>query len=75
MAICAALGQINENSGDAAKISATVDRYKEQGADLAKVFATASIRDGGKTTMTVDQINVAEDSVPLHYGRGSGCCY
>jgi len=53
------LGQINENSGDAAKISATVDRYKDQGADLAKVFATASIRDGGKMTMTVEQINAA----------------
>jgi imidazolonepropionase-like amidohydrolase len=53
------LGQINENSGDAAKIRSLVDRYKDQGADLVKVFATASIRDGGKMTMTVDQINAA----------------
>ncbi len=50
------IGQINENSGDPAKIRATVDRYKEQGADLIKLFATASIRDGGKMTMTPEQI-------------------
>jgi imidazolonepropionase-like amidohydrolase len=51
------LGQINENSGDPARIRATVDRYKEQGADLIKLFATASIRDGGKMTMTPEQID------------------
>jgi imidazolonepropionase-like amidohydrolase len=51
------LGQINENSGDPEKIRATVDRYKSQGADLIKLFATASIRDGGKMTMTPEQIN------------------
>jgi imidazolonepropionase-like amidohydrolase len=50
------LGQINENTGDAAKIRATVDRYKEQGANVIKLFATASIRDGGKMTMTPEQI-------------------
>jgi imidazolonepropionase-like amidohydrolase len=50
------IGQINENTGDPAKIRATVDRYKEQGADLIKLFATASIRDGGKMTMTPEQI-------------------
>jgi imidazolonepropionase-like amidohydrolase len=51
------IGQITENSGDAAKIRDTVDRYKDQGADLIKLFATASIRDGGKMTMTLEQIN------------------
>lgn len=50
------IGQINENSGDPAKIRALVDRLKEQGADLIKLFATASIRDGGKMTMTPEQI-------------------
>ena len=34
-----------------------MDKLKAQGADLIKLFATASIRDGGKMTMTVDQIN------------------
>jgi imidazolonepropionase-like amidohydrolase len=51
------IGQINENSGDPEKIRATVDRYKSQGADLIKLFATASIRDGGKMTMTPEQID------------------
>jgi imidazolonepropionase-like amidohydrolase len=51
------LAQINENSGDAAKIRGIVDDLKAKGADLIKLFATASIRDGGKMTMTVDQIN------------------
>lgn len=50
------IGQINENSGDADKIRATVDRLKTQGADVIKLFATASIRDGGKMTMTPEQI-------------------
>ena len=51
------LGQINENSGTPDQIRALVDQLKAQGADLIKLFATASIRDGGKMTMTVDQIN------------------
>jgi imidazolonepropionase-like amidohydrolase len=51
------LGQINENSGSPGEIRALVDKLKAQGADLIKLFATASIRDGGKMTMTVDQIN------------------
>ena len=51
------LAQINENSGDPAKLRERVDQLKAQGADLIKLFATASIRDGGKMTMSVDQIN------------------
>jgi imidazolonepropionase-like amidohydrolase len=51
------LAQLNENSGTPDEIRALVDKLKAQGADLIKLFATASIRDGGKMTMTVDQIN------------------
>jgi len=51
------LRQINENTGDPEKIRAYVQKMKADGADLVKLFATASIRDGGKMTMTVDQIN------------------
>jgi imidazolonepropionase-like amidohydrolase len=51
------LAQINENSGTPGEIRALVDKLKAQGADLIKLFATASIRDGGKMTMTVDQID------------------
>ena len=51
------LGQINENSGTPGEIRALVDKLKAQGADLIKLFATASIRDGGKMTMAPDQID------------------
>jgi len=51
------LAQINEKSGTPDQIRAIVDKLKADGADLIKLFATASIRDGGKMTMTVDQIN------------------
>jgi imidazolonepropionase-like amidohydrolase len=55
--LLSSLGQINENSGTPDEIRALVDKLKAQGADLIKLFATASIRDGGKMTMSVDQIN------------------
>ncbi len=51
------LAQITENTGTPEQIRALVDKLKAEGADLIKLFATASIRDGGKMTMTVDQIN------------------
>jgi imidazolonepropionase-like amidohydrolase len=53
------LRQINENTGDPAHIRAYVQKMKADGADLVKIFATASIRDGGKMTMTPEQINAA----------------
>jgi imidazolonepropionase-like amidohydrolase len=46
-------------SGTPEQIRATVQREKAAGADLVKLFATASIRDGGKMTLTVEQINAA----------------
>jgi len=53
------LEQINENSGNPATIREMVDRLKAEGADLIKLFATASIRDGGKMTMSIEQIQAA----------------
>jgi imidazolonepropionase-like amidohydrolase len=53
------LAQITDHSGTPDQIRALVDKLKADGADLIKLFATASIRDGGKMTMTVDQINAA----------------
>jgi len=50
------LGQITESTGDPAKIRARVDELHSRGADLIKLFATASIRDGGKMTMSPAQI-------------------
>jgi imidazolonepropionase-like amidohydrolase len=53
------LRSVNENTGDPDRIRAYVQKMKADGADLVKVFATASIRDGGKMTMTQEQINAA----------------
>ncbi|HTQ57364.1 MAG TPA: amidohydrolase family protein [Bryobacteraceae bacterium] len=53
------LSQINEKTGDAQQIRAFVDKLKADGADVVKLFATASIRDGGKMTMTAAQIDAA----------------
>jgi imidazolonepropionase-like amidohydrolase len=53
------LRSINETTGDAGRIREYVRKMKADGADVVKLFATASIRDGGKMTMTVDQINAA----------------
>jgi imidazolonepropionase-like amidohydrolase len=53
------LRSVNENTGDPDQIRAYVRKMKADGANLVKLFATASIRDGGKMTMTVDQINAA----------------
>ena len=48
---------VDDHTGTPDEIRAYVDKMKADGADVIKLFATASIRDGGKTTMSVDQIN------------------
>lgn len=53
------LRAITERTGTPAEIRAYVDKMKADGADLVKLFATASIRDGGKMTMTPEQIAAA----------------
>jgi imidazolonepropionase-like amidohydrolase len=53
------LRQVNENTGDPARIREYVRKMKADGADVVKLFATASIRDGGKMTMTLEQITAA----------------
>jgi imidazolonepropionase-like amidohydrolase len=54
--VLTSLRQINENTGNPETIRAFVRKMKAEGADLIKLFATASIRDGGKMTMTAAQI-------------------
>jgi imidazolonepropionase-like amidohydrolase len=54
--IITSLRAVTENTGDPEKIRAYVDKMKADGADVIKLFATASIRDGGKQTMTDEQI-------------------
>ena len=53
------LAQVTQKSGDPEQIRALVDKLNADGADVIKLFATASIRDGGKMTMTADQIDAA----------------
>ena len=55
--ILTSLRQITERSGDPEKIREIVRQVKSEGGDVIKLFATASIRDGGKQTMTTEQIN------------------
>src|SRR4051794_7831647 len=53
------LRSVNENTGDPTKIREYVRKMKADGADVVKLFATASIRDGGKMTMSPEQIEAA----------------
>jgi len=53
------LNALNENSGTPEQIRALVRERVNQGADVIKLFATKSIRDGGGQTMTDAQIQAA----------------
>jgi imidazolonepropionase-like amidohydrolase len=53
------LGSINENSGTPGAIRQAVRKFKSDGADLIKVFASKSIRDGGAMSMTNEQLQAA----------------
>ena len=54
--ILTSIRQINEDSGTPDEIREKVRQLKKDGADVVKIFASASIRDGGKQTMTDAQI-------------------
>ncbi|GAC1515716.1 MAG: Xaa-Pro dipeptidase [Gemmatimonadaceae bacterium] len=55
--ILTSLGYMNERSGSPDSLRTLVKRYKADGADLIKVFASQSIRDGGAQTMTQAQLD------------------
>lgn len=57
--ILTSLGSLNERSGTPDAIRRRVRSFKERGADLVKIFASASIRDGGTPTMTQEQLDAA----------------
>jgi len=57
--ILTSIRQLNERSGTADEIRQKVRQLKADGADVVKIFASASIRDGGKQTMTDDQLKAA----------------
>src|SRR6185295_10720252 len=50
---------VNENTGTPDQIRAFVRQVKADGADLVKLFASKSSREGGGQTMTDDQIQAA----------------
>jgi imidazolonepropionase-like amidohydrolase len=57
--VLTSLEAFTETSGDAAKLRELVRQRKQQGADLIKIFASKSIREGGDQTMTDDQLQAA----------------
>ena len=57
--ILTSIRQLNERSGTPDEIRQKVRQLKADGADVVKIFASASIRDGGKQTMTDDQLKAA----------------
>src|SRR5258706_7313817 len=54
--ILTSIRQINERSGTPDEIRQKVRQLKTDGADVVKIFASASIRDGGTQTMTDAQL-------------------
>jgi imidazolonepropionase-like amidohydrolase len=54
--VLTSIRQINERSGTGDEIRQKVRQLKADGADVVKIFASASIRDGGKQTMTDEQL-------------------
>jgi len=59
--VLTSLGSLSERSGDAAQIRQRVQEFKARGADVIKLFASTSIRDGGAPTMTAEQVGAACD--------------
>lgn len=57
--ILSSLGQISNNKLTPDQLREQVRKLKADGADLIKIFASASIRDGGTPTMTQEQMDAA----------------
>ena len=57
--VLSSLGSLNERTGSPDSIRMAVRRFKQQGADVIKLFASKSIRDGGVQTMTQEQLDAA----------------
>jgi len=59
--VITSLGSLNERSagGSPDSLRAVVRRFKARGADVIKIFASKSIRDGGEATMSPAQLEAA----------------
>ncbi|MGE0862751.1 MAG: amidohydrolase family protein [Vicinamibacterales bacterium] len=57
--ILSSLGQVSNPKLTADEIRADIRKKKADGADLVKIFASASIRDGGVPTLSQEQLDAA----------------
>jgi imidazolonepropionase-like amidohydrolase len=57
--ILTSMGSLNERTGTPDQIREYVRKQKAAGADLIKIFASKSIREGGEKTMTDEQLQAA----------------
>src|SRR3989440_5655002 len=62
-------------TGSADEIRAVIRKQKEAGADLIKIFASQSIRQGGGMTLSQDQLNAACDEANKASLRSLGHAY
>ncbi len=65
------LRSVDHNTGDPEKIRTFVREVVADGADVIKVLATASIRDGGAPTMTYEQVFAACDEAKRQNRRSA----
>jgi imidazolonepropionase-like amidohydrolase len=63
--ILTSLRAVTDQTGNPAQIRAFIRKAIADGADFVKIFATASIREGGAQTMTDDQIRAACDEAKV----------
>jgi len=64
--ILTSLGSMNENTGGPEQLRDYVRKQKQTGADLIKIFASKSIREGGAKTMTDEQLTAACGEAKAH---------
>lgn len=59
--VLTSLGSLNERTGGGTpdSLRSAVRRFKDRGADVIKIFASKSIRDGGEATMSDAQLEAA----------------
>jgi imidazolonepropionase-like amidohydrolase len=57
--VLTSISPVNERTGSPEEIRRHVDAQADRGADVIKIFASASIRDGGKPTLSQAQLDAA----------------
>src|SRR5215472_9116354 len=57
--VLTAIQPIDDKTGSPEQIRQLIRRLKAQHADVIKIFGSASIRDGGKQTLTQEQLDAA----------------